>query len=335
MKLCTKMDICNIGVIGTGWIANLEHGPALQNYVRGNPRFHLKAACDIKPNQAESFAERFGFERHYQDVATMLDTEDLQAVYVMVPDRFTASIAELPLRRGMATLIEKPPATTPEELSRLIQIADETGAPNFVAFNRRCMPLINRMQSRIAEIVLQEHVVPELISCRFARYGRFDQDFSTTAIHAIDTISYICRSPYKSLQIDYWKQGAAYRHDNILMRGQMVSDTVCNIEITPDTGINYERINVHFPGRILKLELPGVSKKEGNGSLLEFREGEVVANISDGIPEIEGNGFYCETDLFLSGLLNGETHFADHDLKSCMQSVEIMNCLHHKGRCYP
>jgi len=331
----TQIDTCNVGLIGAGWIASLEHGPALQRYISRNSRISLTAVCDIDANHAKAFTERFGFERYYVDVEEMLTKEDIQAVYVMVPADYSAAIAAIPLRHGIATLVEKPPCTTVKDLSDLINISEKTGAPNFVAFNRRCMPFIQRIRQRISDIVAQDKVIPDLISCRFARFGRYDKDFSATAIHAIDVISFLCRSRYHSLQIEYYKQGSQYRHDNFLLHGRMQSGTACNIEVTPDTGVNHECIDVHFPGRILKLKLPGLSKGDGSGSLQEYLNGKLLESPCEEIPFEESTGFYRETELFLSGVLAGVKIFPDYDFRSCMQSVEIMNYLHQKRLSYP
>ena len=170
-----------VGVIGTGWIANLSHGPALREFARTHPQNCLRAVSDVQSERAAKFASQFGFERSYADTAEMLAKEHLQAVYVLVPDRLMARVASLPLSLGIPTLIEKPPGKSPEEVYQLMESASKMETPHFVAFNRRCVPLLVALRQRVQAVQEETGAAPELISYLFSRHGRFDADFSTTA----------------------------------------------------------------------------------------------------------------------------------------------------------
>lgn len=330
-----KKSCLNVGVIGAGWIANLSHGPVLRDYAGKHPEICLKAVCDVVDEKAAQFSKAFGFERRYADVPVMLEKEDLHAVYVLVPGQLMSCLAEVPLRLGIPTFLEKPPGKTSREVMQLIQTARETGAPNFVAFNRRCMPLVVKMQKRLLSIMKEEGVMPESVSYLFSRNGRFDSDFSTTAIHPIDAVSFLCQSPYESARIDYQKTDPTHRHDNIFMNGKLASGARVSIEIIPDAGLNCERIIVHFPNRTLALALPCVNGVDGAGLMEEYHRGEKVAGVAGGdMPERLGDGFYLETEMFLDGLLQGKREFTGHDLASTIQSVEIMHALGNKEKSY-
>jgi len=315
----------NVGVIGTGWIANLSHGPSLSAFADAHPSVCLRAACDIDLDRAQAFSERFGFEHAYGDTSEMLSTEELQAVYVLVPERQMARVAEIPLDLGIPALIEKPPGKTPEQVERLIRIATRTGTPHFVAFNRRCMPLVVSLQNRMKEMRAETGSIPELVSFLFSRHGRFDADFSTTAVHAIDAISFLCQSRYQSLRMDYHKVSEQRHCEGIFIFGELESGTRISLEILPDAGMNCERVDVHFPARTLNLAIPCVNGADGPGSIREYHRGKLISDVQgNATPSYWNDGFYHETERFLGGLLNGRRQFPGYDLASTLQSAEIM-----------
>lgn len=325
-----------IGVIGAGWIANLSHGPALAEYAKLHPQVVLGAVCDLDPKRAGEFASRFGFGRAYGSVEEMLGTERLDAVYVLVPDRLIAGVAEGVLLRGLPVLIEKPPGKTPGEVARLLQTASRTGTPHFVAFNRRCMPLMAELKRRVLLAQEESGGGPEMISYLFSRHGRNDSDFSTTAIHPVDAVSFLGGSPYLELKIDYHKEeGGAPRGANIFLHGGLRSGTRVSISITPDGGMNCERVDIAFPGRGFSLSVPCVKGADGEGLLREYRQGALVSEV-DGrtVPTNRNDGFYRETEMFLDGLLAGQRRFAGHDLASALQSVSIMHAIETRATAY-
>ena len=57
--------------------------------------------------------------------------------------------------------------------------------PHQVAFNRRYTPLVVELKRRLAGATIQH------IDCQFYRVGRTGSDFTTTAIHGIDTVRFL------------------------------------------------------------------------------------------------------------------------------------------------
>src|SRR5712691_7996599 len=174
-----------ICLIGCGQLANSHHGPAYVKYSQENPNTELAACCDVVEQKAVEFSHRFGFRRFYTDPIRMLETEHPDAVCLVVPPSITAGLACQILMLKVPLLIEKPPGLTVDETDRMIAAARLSGTPNQVAFNRRHTPLVafarNLLTDNVAAGELQH------LQYDFYRIGRTDADFSTTAIHGIDT----------------------------------------------------------------------------------------------------------------------------------------------------
>ena len=91
-----------IGFIGVGGIAQ-EH---LKN-LRQIEGARVVAVCDVNPEPAERVAGEWG-ARPYADFRTMLDDEQLDALYVCVPPFAHQGQELLAVERGIPFLVEKP-----------------------------------------------------------------------------------------------------------------------------------------------------------------------------------------------------------------------------------
>ena len=123
----------------------------------------------------------------------MLDAETLDAVIVAVPPHLNA-VAALPcLRRGVSTMLEKPPGLSTAETEELRDAAAATGALGMVAWNRRFHPMVAAareiVESRgpIVQIVAAFHKsMTDTQARRQYSYDVLDNMLYESPIHAID-----------------------------------------------------------------------------------------------------------------------------------------------------
>ena len=89
-KICT---------VGCGAMANGGHGPSFQKYAREREDVILAGCCDLDPVKAESYRAKFGFEKAYTDMETMLKAEKPDAVSLVAPavltERLSIQIMEM------------------------------------------------------------------------------------------------------------------------------------------------------------------------------------------------------------------------------------------------
>lgn len=321
-----------ICVVGCGAMALSGHGPAYAKYAAAYPETELAACCDLDPVKAEMFREKFGFRRAYTDYCVMLDEIRPDVVCLLSPVKYTCELAVEILKKGYAVLMEKPPGRNREEIERMIQEADVAGVSVRSAFNRRYTPLILQLK-RLME---GERILN--ITYQMYRKDRRDEDFSTTAIHAIDAVRHVAGSPYRYVDFLYQQvPGEADYVANIYMTGEMESGSVVQLSLVAMGGTIAERITVNTDKAAYFAELPFWSNPDSPGRLRRIVGNDVTDDISgdqlvDSCEMFEESGFYEENRGFFEYLrAGGETRC---DLGDAIQSVEIADCIRNRKKRY-
>jgi predicted dehydrogenase/threonine dehydrogenase-like Zn-dependent dehydrogenase len=135
-----------VGFIGAGNYATSMLLPHLAR--RGDATL-----AHVVTNTALSAANakrRFGFETAATDVESLLEREDIDAVFVVTRHRSHAELVCRALEAGKSTFVEKPLALRPEELDRIAATVERTGNDRLmVGFNRRFAPLLRSLRERM------------------------------------------------------------------------------------------------------------------------------------------------------------------------------------------
>jgi len=318
----------SICIIGCGRLSTAVHGPSLARYARSHDDVELRSCCDIDPDRAAAYCERFGFRKWYTDFERMLDVERPDAVCLVVPVHLTVDLGVRILERSFPLLTEKPPGLDRDECLRLIAAAEKSGAPNQVAFNRRYMPIVSALKKRLAEFAPGEI---QTILYDFFRIGRCDADFSTTAIHGIDTVKFLAGADYRHVRFyyrEYPELGPTVA--DIRLEAEFTSGTAARITFCPVTGAVLERATVNLYDQTFFAYLPMHGGFDHSGRFIHLVRGEVRMDVSG--PELAGSdepfvlgGFYGENRAFFDDLRAGRRPRGD--IRSGLQSVEIADCI--------
>ncbi len=134
-----------VGIIGCGVHAREVLLPAAQQ-----AGMEFAAACDLDRRLAQRVARRFGAFRAYQDIRSMIDEMDLDAVLVCGPAELHAEAMETALQRGCHVWTEMPPAPTAAEAGRLADLADAQGLIAQPGLMLRYAPACVRLRETIA-----------------------------------------------------------------------------------------------------------------------------------------------------------------------------------------
>jgi predicted dehydrogenase len=325
-----------ICVIGCGQLANSHHGPAYVKYSQENSDTVLAACSDIIEQRAADFSKRFGFRRHYTDPIRMLELEHPDAVCLVVPPSVTPQIACQILLMKYPLLIEKPPGLTVDETDQMIEAARLSGTQNQVAFNRRYTPLVSLVKKLLIENVTPGDV--QHLHYDFFRIGRTDADFSTTAIHGIDTVRFLAGSDYARISFHYQELPAlGPTTANILMDCTFESGVTAQICFCPASGAVIERATIHTLNQIFFLKLPIWNAFDSPGSVVHVKKGEVVGSfsgpeVSTGAEDFVLNGFYHENALFFNDIRSGRMPWGN--IESGRQSVEIAQLIRERRANY-
>jgi len=312
-----------IGVIGCGWIANSCHGPAYREYASLHPQFELAACCDTEAVRAETFRSAFGFKKAYQNFEEMLEAEQFDAVCLNVPPALICEIGCAVLRRRIPLLSEKPPGLTTRELDRLIETARENRVPHQVAFNRRFAPLMTELKKRLAGLRTSH------FDYTLTRVGRNHEDFSTTAIHAIDTTRFLAGVDFAEVRIAYQEeQGVNGPFFNYQVNGMFTSGASFHITICPSSGVSIERAAIYCQDQAFILtnnlgpDIPG--------RLQHYEKDQLITDIDAAaccgrVENYYLSGFYAEDSEFFDRIQAGLPF--PNDFPSAYQPVAVMEAL--------
>ncbi len=137
----------NIALIGCGFIGRF-HSTAIRRLIRlGLVDAAYVAVCDRDEGRARSFAETAGVDRVSTDPLEIIDSPDVDVVYICTP---TAGHKDLVLRaaeRGKHIFCEKPLATSTADVREMVAAVDRAGVKAGVGLVLRHSPILNVLKS--------------------------------------------------------------------------------------------------------------------------------------------------------------------------------------------
>lgn len=124
-----------IGIVGCGGIANNKHLPAIQK----NGNFEIVAFCDIDREKAETAKEKYGTSdaRVFIDYTELVKEAELEAVYVLTPNKSHSAISVAAMKAGKHVMCEKPMAKSYADAKLMLDTAKETGKLLTIGYQNR------------------------------------------------------------------------------------------------------------------------------------------------------------------------------------------------------
>ncbi|MBB07937.1 MAG: oxidoreductase [Roseibacillus sp.] len=133
-----------VGVIGAGGMLQY-HAPGFQ---QGGGE--LAAVADVNREAAQASAESWNIPNVFDDTGEFLES-DIDAVSIIVPNKFHAPLAIQALEAGKHVFCEKPPALNAAEVQEMIDAAEKAGKVLMFNFNNRARPESQAMMKLIAD----------------------------------------------------------------------------------------------------------------------------------------------------------------------------------------
>jgi predicted dehydrogenase len=203
------MERVRLGLIGAGGMANAVHYPSLAEM----HDVDLVALCDLDEERLTRTADRFSIQKRYRNHKDMLDSEQVDAVYVLMPPHQLFDPVMDALERGKHVFIEKPPAITSDQCRQLAVVAERQRLKTMVAFNRRYIPVM----ARAKEIVVARGPVIQCVSTFYKNYidqppyyrGAVDI-LTSDMIHAVDALRWMADSEVADVVSDLQARNASY-----------------------------------------------------------------------------------------------------------------------------
>ncbi|MGQ2914572.1 Gfo/Idh/MocA family protein [Microbacterium aurantiacum] len=175
------MTSLRVGVVGAGNIASIAQLPTLVQ----RDDVELRALVSRRDDPT-SLQRRWGFGAVYRTVEEMLDSEELDAVFVLTPRSEHVAAVESALLAGVDVFCEKPLATSTADSVRLAELADEHDRILMVGFNRRFAPVY---------VAARDAFGAQGASFCVAQKNRAGSEYRATfenAIHMVDLLRWFC-----------------------------------------------------------------------------------------------------------------------------------------------
>jgi myo-inositol 2-dehydrogenase / D-chiro-inositol 1-dehydrogenase len=134
-----------VACVGSGFIAG-EHLRALG----GLPDVEIVAVADTQPDRAEQVAARYG-ARSYGNGLTLLETEELDAVWFCVPPFAHGALEAAAIARRLPFFVEKPLALDLPTAEEVVGQLAGTGLTTAVGYHWRHLDLVHRAEEMLAE----------------------------------------------------------------------------------------------------------------------------------------------------------------------------------------
>ncbi len=133
-----------VGVIGAGWMVKY-HAAGFRA-----AGAEIVAVADPAPGAAARAAAEWGIEQVFESVDEMLEkAAGLDAVSIIVPNKFHAPLALQCLKAGKHVFCEKPPGLSAAEVKEMVDVAEKQGKTLMFNFNNRARPESQAMKKYV------------------------------------------------------------------------------------------------------------------------------------------------------------------------------------------
>jgi len=121
-----------VGLIGCGFIGRFHSAAIRHVTTRGLVDARYVAVCHVDAARARSFAEAAGVERALADPNQLIDSPDIDIVYVCVPTAMHKSLVLRAVERGKHVFCEKPLATNLADVEEMVEAVAAAGERELV-----------------------------------------------------------------------------------------------------------------------------------------------------------------------------------------------------------
>ena len=141
------MKVIKVAVYGAGRFANRQHLPNLTN-IEG---VDIVAIADINPDNLRDTAGRFDIPRTYTDAHEMLNREDIDALWSIVPAFVRTDVEATAAAKGIHIFSEKPQALKMSVARRIDDAIREAGVFSTVCFRERYRPIFQEAKRLLSD----------------------------------------------------------------------------------------------------------------------------------------------------------------------------------------
>ncbi|ARU92750.1 Gfo/Idh/MocA family protein [Tatumella citrea] len=156
-----------LAVVGTNWITDSFVTAALDSGL-----YQLTAVYSRQPEQAASFAEKYGKPALFTDLQQLAESSQVDTVYIASPNSLHCQQSCLFMQHGKHVICEKPFASHVHEAEQMIDCARQHQVVLFEAFKTATLPNFRVVRESLPELGTLRKAL--LHYCQYSsRYGRY------------------------------------------------------------------------------------------------------------------------------------------------------------------
>lgn len=137
--------VVNWGIIGCGDVCEVKSGPAFSKVNNSA----LVAVMRRDKEKAKDFATRHNVPNYFDDVDSIINNKDINAVYIATPPASHEEYAIACMKAGKPVYIEKPVTVNSASVERMIAASKKYNVQAVVAHYRRALPLFLKVRELI------------------------------------------------------------------------------------------------------------------------------------------------------------------------------------------
>ena len=302
------MEKVKWGILGTANIARWGMIPAMKK----TDNCELYAIAGRSEEKARKFKEEYGFEKYYGSYDALLEDDEVQAVYIPLPNDIHKKWVIAALEAGKHVLCEKPIAMNAEECAEMYRAAEENGRYLMEAYAYLHSPYITALKEEIGSGVIGDvdYIETAFITQGYKEDFRLYKEFGGGAMYDLGCycttmiMSLIQAEPeYVSASAEFTERGVDFMTAGLIRfdNGARASFNVGMI-LGDDSNSRFDRLYIH-------------GSKGSIRSDVEYNmEGDLSYNVftQDGVTTkkvFAPNNYSLEVEQFGRCILNGETPF--------------------------
>jgi len=285
----------NIGFIGAGSFA--------QSYLIPNAKKFGTLDTVVTRNgmNAKNVAQKYGFNHASTDADKVMDSKDINVVYIATQHDTHAQFTSQALKNGKAVFVEKPLAMNTEELEDLNKIYKEQSSPALmVGFNRRFADIITRAKESFQGIG-EPLVMNFRVNAGFIPRDHWTQTSAGGGrivgeiCHFIDLMQYFTGSEPVKVFAECIDSGSSNlkNDDNIAIVVKFTDGSVGNLVYAAngDKALPKERLEIIGGNTVFVVD--------------DFRRGILYRDSKETVIKTSGKGHRQEVEAFMKAIQEG------------------------------
>jgi predicted dehydrogenase/threonine dehydrogenase-like Zn-dependent dehydrogenase len=253
-----KAEIVNLGVLGAGAFANAVLLPSIKK--AGD--ISLVGIASAGGMHAQVSGKKFGFQYATSSDEEILNDPNINTVAILTRHDSHADLVVKALKAGKNVFVEKPLATTPEQLAKIVKQLPITNYQLLTGFNRRFAPLAQNLQSQISNLQEPKYIHYR-INAGYIPLNHWTQDETLgggriigEGCHFIDLIAFLVGAAPVSVTAHALPDNGKYREDNVSMTFAFPDGSIGVVDYLAngDKSFPKERVEVFCAGAVAVLD---------------------------------------------------------------------------------